>query len=222
MQGQRGDDPGGRRDRERQLARGHAHGGQPEPLRVGWRENEGPVPPRMHLSKRAVGVAEELPRPRRVLGDGLPSLQVRERGLDGTVTAPVKRKVVDPSAVLRILVYSLLTGKTTRSLNPQNSAGRVKELAGPGGCHFGPRPANTGEAVTSPPNMPSSAPSATITPSRRLMAITPTLRPPPCGQWRAFSSDHPAAVNPAMSYIKHTTGWLSGKISPRTLTPPES
>ncbi len=82
MQGQRGDGPV-RRDREPQRARGHAHGGQPEPLRVGWRENEGPVPPRMHLGNRAVGMYGGLPRPRRVLGNGLPSLQVRERGLDG-------------------------------------------------------------------------------------------------------------------------------------------
>src|SRR5215471_8006404 len=43
-----------------------------------------------------------------------------------TVTAPVKRKVMDPSAVLRTLVNSLLTGKLTRSLNPQTDAGRVK------------------------------------------------------------------------------------------------
>ena len=42
-----------------------------------------------------------------------------------TVTAPVKRNVVDPSAVLRTLVYSLLTGKATRTLNPQNEAGKV-------------------------------------------------------------------------------------------------
>src|SRR5215469_5538410 len=57
-----------------------------------------------------------------------------------TVTAPVKRNVVDPSAVLRTLVYSLLTGKATRTLNPQNDAGRVKG-GPPGGCHLGPRPA---------------------------------------------------------------------------------
>src|SRR5215470_10218309 len=91
------------------------------------------------------------------------------------VTAPVKRNVVDPSAVLRTLVYSLLTGNVTRSLNPQNDAGRVKG-GPPGGCHLGPRPARAGEAVTTPPSMPSSAPSATITPNR-LMAITaPTPR----------------------------------------------
>src|SRR5215471_18614940 len=93
-----------------------------------------------------------------------------------TVTAPVKRKVVDPSAVLRTLVNSLLTGKATRSLNPQNDAGRVK--GGPEGCcHLCPRPARAGEAVTTPPSTHSSAPSATITPSR-LMAITSTARPP--------------------------------------------
>src|SRR5215470_1789834 len=86
------------------------------------------------------------------------------------VTAPVKRKVMDPSAVLRTLVNSLLTGTATRSLNPQNDAGRVKGGNGPGGCHLGPRPARTGEAVTTPP---SSAPSATITPSCRLTAIPP-------------------------------------------------
>src|SRR5215467_45100 len=87
------------------------------------------------------------------------------------VTAPVKRNVVDPSAVLRTLVYSLLTGNVTRSLNTQNDAGRVKG-GPPGGCHLGPRPARAGEAVTTPPNRPSSAPSATMTPSR-LMTIPP-------------------------------------------------
>jgi hypothetical protein len=38
------------------------------------------------------------------------------------VTAPVNRNVVDPSACLRTLVYSWLTGKATFSLNPQNNA----------------------------------------------------------------------------------------------------
>src|SRR5215468_2574011 len=179
MQGQRGDDPGGRRDRERQPARGHAHGGQPEPLRVGWRENEGPVPPRMHLGNRAVGMYGGLPRPVLGPGNGLPSLQVRVRGRDGAG----ERKVMDPSAVLRTLVNSLLTGTATRSLNPQNDAGRVKGGNGPGGCHLGPRPARTGEAVTTPPSTHSSAPSATITPSCRLTAIPPPQahRPGPAG-----------------------------------------
>src|SRR5215467_14819547 len=91
------------------------------------------------------------------------------------VTAPVNRNVVDPSAWWRTLVYSWLTGNATRSLNPQYNAGRVKG-GPPGGCHLGPRPARAGEAVTTPASMPSSAPSATITPSR-LMAITaPTPR----------------------------------------------
>src|SRR5215467_15642993 len=57
-----------------------------------------------------------------------------------TVTAPVKRNSMDPSAVLRTLVYSLLTTVVSRSLNPQNDAGRVKGAAGPI-CHLGPRPA---------------------------------------------------------------------------------
>src|SRR5262249_20298194 len=78
---------------------------------------------------------------------------------------------VDPSAVLRTLVYSLLTGKAIRSLNPQNDVGRVKG-GPPGGCHLGPRPARARGAVTIPPNRPSSAPSATITPSR-LITIPP-------------------------------------------------
>src|SRR5215813_9293503 len=96
-----------------------------------------------------------------------------------TVTAPVKRNVMDPSAVLRTLVNSLLTGKVTRSLNPQTDAGRVK--GGPeGGSHLGPRPARAGEAVATPPSTHSSALSATIITSRRLMAITP-LRPPRWG-----------------------------------------
>jgi hypothetical protein len=82
----------------------------------------------------------------------------------------VNRNVVDPSAVLRILVYSLLTTVVTRTLNPQNDAGRVNGAAGPN-CHLCPRPARAGEAVTTPPSKHSSAPSATITPSRRLITI---------------------------------------------------
>ena len=48
------------------------------------------------------------------------------RFVNEALMAPVKRKVMDPSAVLRILVYSLLTTVTTRTLNPQNDAGTVK------------------------------------------------------------------------------------------------
>src|SRR5215472_6440489 len=78
--------------------------------------------------------------------------------------APAKRKVMDPSAVLRILVYSLLTPGVTRTSNPQNDADRVKGVAGPN-CHPSPR-ARAGEAVTTPPSTHSSAPSVTITLSR--------------------------------------------------------
>src|SRR5260370_33309410 len=88
-----------------------------------------------------------------------------------TVTAPVKRNVMDPSAVLRTWVNSLLTGKATRSLNPQNDAGRGKSGADPGGCHLRPLPAKAGEAVTTPPSTHSSTTGATITPSR-LMTTT--------------------------------------------------
>src|SRR5262249_19636877 len=54
-------------------------------------------------------------------------------------------------------------------------------------CHPSHRPpAKAGEAVATPPNMPSSAPSATITPSR-LMAIPPSA-PPHCGPVPGISS----------------------------------
>src|SRR5215470_16876943 len=66
-----------------------------------------------------------------------------------TVTAPVKRNVLDPSAVLRILVYSLLTTVVTRILNPQNDAGRVKGFAGPV-CHL--CPGRRGPGRPSPPH----------------------------------------------------------------------
>src|SRR5690348_2511983 len=61
---------------------------------------------------------------------------------------PVKRKVMDPSAALRILMNSLSTGVVTRTLNPQSAAGRV--IAGGAGktSHLGPRPARAGEAVS--------------------------------------------------------------------------
>src|SRR5262249_38115544 len=94
-----------------------------------------------------------------------------------TVDAPVIRVVMDPFVAWRILLYSLFTGKLTLILNPQKLEGRVKGAAG-ANCHLGPR-ARTGAAVTTPPNRPSSAPSATITPSR-LMVITPPLHGPPC------------------------------------------
>src|SRR5215467_2328130 len=87
-----------------------------------------------------------------------------------TVDAPVIRVVMDPFVAWRILLYSLFTGKLTLILNPQKIAGRVKGAAG-ANCHLGPR-ARAGAAVTTPPNRPSSAPSATITPAR-LMAATP-------------------------------------------------
>ena len=65
--------------------------------------------------------------------------------------------------------------------NPQKSAGRVKVwVSSPTNSHPSPRPpARAGVAVAAPPNMPSSAPSATIT-ANRLMAITPST-PPHCG-----------------------------------------
>src|SRR6516225_5629026 len=84
---------------------------------------------------------------------------------------PVKIKVMDPSAAFRTLMNSLSTGVVTRTLNPQNDAGKV--VAGGAGktSHLCPRPASAGEAVTTPPNMPSIAPSATTT-RIRLMAFS--------------------------------------------------
>src|SRR5215469_5004211 len=84
---------------------------------------------------------------------------------------PVNSWVMDPSAVLRILMNCLLSAGLTRTLNPQNPAGRVK-VGDEKTCHLGPRPARAGEAVSTPANMPSSALSATITPAR-LMTIPP-------------------------------------------------
>jgi hypothetical protein len=63
-------------------------------------------------------------------------------------------------------VNSLLTGTATRSLNPQNDAGRVKGGADPGGLPFG-SPAGQGRGGRHhPPSTLSSAPSATIALSR--------------------------------------------------------
>src|SRR5215470_456466 len=57
------------------------------------------------------------------------------------VKLPVMRRVMDPSAALRTLKYSLSTGKNTPIWNPQKSAGR---MTSPGGgalnCHLGPGP----------------------------------------------------------------------------------
>src|SRR6516162_3527971 len=92
------------------------------------------------------------------------------RFVNEAVTAPVNRNVVDPSAWWRTLVYSLLTGNATRSLNPQYDAGRVNGgPPGVGGCHWGPRPARAGEAVITAPSALSSTPSAMITFSRLIV-----------------------------------------------------
>ena len=81
---------------------------------------------------------------------------------------------------------ALLTGAFHRTLSPQNDASRVKGSLG-NGCYSGRRPpARAGEAVTTPPSRPSSAPSAAITPAR-LMAITPSA-PPHCGPVPGISS----------------------------------
>jgi hypothetical protein len=46
------------------------------------------------------------------------------------VREPVTSVAIDPSEALRSLAYSLSTGKVTRTLNPQNVAGRVNGAAG--------------------------------------------------------------------------------------------
>src|SRR6516164_3858686 len=99
------------------------------------------------------------------------------RFVNEPVSWPVTRKVVDPSEVWSIVTNSLSATAAAPTSNPQYVAGRVKGDAGKA-CQFGPR-ARAGDAVISPPAMPSSAQSTAITPSR-LMAITSTSRPP---QW---------------------------------------
>src|SRR5262249_15049669 len=106
---------------------------------------------------------------------------------------PVTRVVMDPSEALSTFSYSLAAGSVTRILNPQNNAGRVKGFSS-WNSHLGPRPARAGEAVTTPPSMPSSAPSATSTPSR-LMAITPHFAATDAAWCRALLSDLPKPVN---------------------------
>src|SRR5215471_15300580 len=78
------------------------------------------------------------------------------RFVNAILREPVISVVLDPSAVLRTLMDSLSTAGVTRILNPQNFAGRVK---GPDSTisHLGPRPARAGEAISTPPSMPSIA-----------------------------------------------------------------
>src|SRR5262245_44556403 len=83
------------------------------------------------------------------------------------LSEPLTRVIMDPSEALNTLAYSLSTGKVTPILNPQNDAGTVNGFAGRN-SHLGPRPARAGVAVTTPASRPSSAPSAMITPSRRV------------------------------------------------------
>src|SRR5262245_60717441 len=85
--------------------------------------------------------------------------------------APVNRKIEDPSVVLSSLTNTLSTSCVAWTRNPQFVLSKPGKKSR--NCHPSPLPpARAGEAVTTPPNMLSSAPSATITPIR-LMAIPP-------------------------------------------------
>src|SRR5215831_769194 len=81
------------------------------------------------------------------------------------VSAPVVRVVIDPSAALRILVYSRWTGRVTPTRNPQYRVSRAKGRAG-SRCHLGLRPARAGEAVSAAAQMARIAPSAASAVSR--------------------------------------------------------
>src|SRR5262249_16101352 len=146
----------------------------PEPLRVGWRENEGPVPPRMHLGNRAVGMYGGLHRPVLGHGNGLPSLQVRVRGRDGAG----EKKCHGPVRGLEDLGELLLDRDGHPELDPAERCCQGEGREWPGGLPFASSASEGREAVTTPPSTHSSAPSATITPSCRLTAITPPAGPP--------------------------------------------
>src|SRR5215472_3509518 len=89
--------------------------------------------------------------------------------------APVNRKSEDPSVALSSLTNTLSTSCLAWTRNPQFVLSKPGKKSR--NCHPPPRPpARAGEAVTTPPNMLSSAPSVTIT-ANRLMAITPTAPP---------------------------------------------
>src|SRR5262249_42997958 len=127
------------------------------------------------------------------------------------VKLPVTRRVIDPSAALRTLKYSLSTGKVTPIWNPQKSAGTVKGCPALN-CHLGPR-ARAGAAVTTPPNMPSSAPSATITPSR-LIAITSTGRDRPAWAGAAIRRSWIAGASQARPDGIRLESWLERSLGP--------
>jgi hypothetical protein len=95
------------------------------------------------------------------------------RFVAATLSTPVMRTIMDPSAALRILLYWLSIGQLIPIGNPQKSAGRVNGSAGRI-SHLGPRPASAGPAVISPATMPTSAPSATII-AGRLIATPPPI-----------------------------------------------
>src|SRR5215475_1164160 len=120
------------------------------------------------------------------------------RFVNESITDPVNRPIRVPSEALSIFSNSLLTGKVTRISNPQYAAGRVTGDLG-WNCHLGPR-ASAGDAVTTPPDKPSSAPSATITPSR-LMAITPLRGQTGVAQGRGLSSGPQTRSMPGAKHL---------------------
>jgi hypothetical protein len=85
---------------------------------------------------------------------------------------PLNRKNMDPSGAVNPFPNALLTSNFSTIGNPQLSMLKVW-LSSAMNSHPSPRPpASAGAAAAAPPNMLSSAPSATITPNR-LMAIIP-------------------------------------------------
>jgi hypothetical protein len=67
-----------------------------------------------------------------------------------TLKKPVRRKIIDPSEAFSSFSNLLSAWGVTRTLNPQNGAGKVKGCSAGRNCHLGPR-ARAGEAVITPP-----------------------------------------------------------------------
>src|SRR6185312_2515498 len=180
----------------RQRARSHEETRQPEARLIGWRER-GELVSLPQDGDGAVRKVDLFEGPGQVHGDGLPVGRVGERGLHGASDQGDH----GPVRGLECL-DELLTGEQrSLDLEPADYGSTVVVEGSGMTCHPPPRPsARAGEAVTAPPSMPSSAPSATITPTRLMANLRSDILAPP--SWvragSAFAAVPAACATPAV------------------------
>src|SRR6266702_3670254 len=188
--GPRDDVPGAQVDRCRPPARKDEHRRHPQERGIGWREVECCGSRRRRGGGHTVRTHDELRGAGRVRGDALSVGRVRPGDLRGAGEQEDRGPVRGRECLHEYVVDVLRCHDRETAVVGGEARAEVDERPSV------PRPptASAGVAVAAPPNMLSSAPSATITPNR-LMAITPSA-PPLRARCRAY---RPAAGRAAVT-----------------------